>query len=128
MKLLLDSHLLIWWVDQVERVGENARRAILADGCELYISSGTVLELAIKVGIGKLTLSAPFRDWMRLVVAQTGATLLPISIDHAAAQSELPRYHGDPFDRLLVAQATIEGMTIASRDEQLDAYEIDRIW
>lgn len=128
MKLLLDSHLLIWWVDQVERVGESARRAILADGSELYVSSGTVLELAIKVGIGRLTLSAPFRDWMELVVAHTGAILLPISIDHAAAQSELPRHHGDPFDRLLVAQAVVEGMTVISRDKQLDAYGIDRIW
>lgn len=128
MKLLLDSHTLIWWVDHHDLVGEGAKSAILEEGSELYVSAGSVLEIAIKVGKGKLRLSAPFREWTENAISRMDAKIVPISVEHAGVQSELPHHHGDPFDRLLVAQSAAENLTLVSKDHRLDVYGIPRIW
>lgn len=85
-------------------------------------------EIAIKVGTGKLALSGPYRAWTYQALSALGASLLPITIDHADVQLGLPFHHRDPFDRLLVAQSLAEGVPVVSADAQLDRYGITRIW
>ena len=84
--------------------------------------------MAIKVGLKKLDLSLPYRPWMGRAIADLGLTVLPITVEYADVQSGLPRHHGDPFDRLLVAQPIAEGVPVVSADPQLDTYGITRIW
>jgi PIN domain nuclease of toxin-antitoxin system len=92
------------------------------------VSIVTPWEIAIKTGLGKLVLSEPFEVIVPREIARAGFELLPITLAHTAAVAALPRHHGDPFDRMLVAQVKVEGTPILSADEALDAYEIARIW
>lgn len=128
MKALLDAHALIWAVDDPQRLGPNAAHAIGDSGNELLLGAGTIWEIAIKIGLGKLSLSVPFRPWIDAAIRDLGVKILPLTVEHADIQSRLPRHHGDPFDRLLVAQAQGEHVVIVSTDPVFDAYGIARIW
>jgi PIN domain nuclease of toxin-antitoxin system len=92
------------------------------------VNAATIWEIAIKVGLGKLALSLPYRPWMNQAVTDLDLTILPVTIAYADAQATLPPHHRDPFDRLIVAQALKEGIGIISVDVQLDAYGITRVW
>jgi PIN domain nuclease of toxin-antitoxin system len=85
-------------------------------------------EIAIKVGIGKLTLADPYEVFMNQAIATTGLTTLPIEVSHAAALVALPFHHRDPFDRILVAQAQVEKVSLLSADSAFDAYPVTRLW
>ncbi len=128
MKLLLDSHTLIWAVDDTSKLGRQAELALGDADNELLVSAGTIWELAIKIGLKKLSLSQPFRQWTAKAFTDLGAAILPITVEHADEQSKLPNHHGDPFDRLLIAQARIEGLAIASGDSAFDQCGVPRIW
>ena len=128
MRHLIDSQSLIWYVDQDHLLGAAAHAAITNPANDLLLSAATVWEIAIKVGLGKLTLSLPFRQWMNQAIADLGLRLLPITVEYADVQAGLPRHHGDPFDRLLVAQAMVENVPVISADPRLDAYGITRVW
>lgn len=128
MKSLLDSHALIWSVDNPAQLGPQATVALKNPANQLLLSAATLWELAIKVGQKKLTLTLPYRQWMNQAITDLGLVILPITVDYADVQAGLPRHHGDPFDRLTVAQAIVEGVPIISSDTQLDAYGITRIW
>jgi len=128
MRHLIDSQSLIWYVDQDHLLGAAAHAAITDPANDLLLSAATVWEIAIKVGLGKLTLSLPFRQWMNQAIADLGLRLLPITVEYADVQAGLPRHHGDPFDRLLVAQAIVEDVPVISADPRLDAYGITRVW
>lgn len=128
MKLLVDSHALLWYVDQDQLLSRNAHAAITDPANDLLLSAATVWEIAIKSGHGKLSLSVPFRSWMLQAIADLGLTLLPITVEFADAQASLPKHHGDPFDRLLVAQAQVEKIGIISSDAIFDRYGIARLW
>jgi PIN domain nuclease of toxin-antitoxin system len=128
MRLLLDAHSLIWAVDEPSRLSAVAAAALQDPANELLLSAGTVWEIAIKVGLGKLTLSLPYRDWMNRAITDLSLSLLPVTVDYAGAQAALPWHHRDPFDRLLVAQALSDGISIVSADGQLDPYGIARVW
>lgn len=128
MKLLLDAHTLIWAVDDANKLGAQATALLQDPTNELLLSAGTIWELAIKVGLGKLTLSRPFGDWMRQAITDLASSVLPITVDYADVQAGLPKHHGDPFDRLLVAQATVEQISIVSSDTVLDMYAVSRLW
>ncbi len=80
------------------------------------------------MGLGKLNLSRPYRDWMTQALADLGANLLPITVAYADAQSGLPDHHRDPFDRLLVAQALVDGLSVVSADAAFDPYGVTRVW
>ena len=108
MRALIDSHALIWAVDDPERLGSKAGEAIDDSANEILFSSGSIWEFAIKVGLGKLTLSLPFDTWMRQAVTDLWLTILPITIECADIQSKLDNHHRDPFDRLLVAHTRVE--------------------
>jgi PIN domain nuclease of toxin-antitoxin system len=127
VKLLLDAHALIWAVDDPSKLSPQVATMLQDPSNELLVSAGTIWELSIKVGLGKLTLSMPFREWITKAMTDLGAAVLPIEIAHADAQSLLPG-RGDPFDRLLVAQSSVESITIVSNDADLDQYGLLRLW
>jgi PIN domain nuclease of toxin-antitoxin system len=128
MRLLLDSHALIWALDDPSKLSRAASAELKRLENDLLLSAGTIWEIAIKVGIGGLKLSLPYRAWMNSAIVDLGLHLLPVSIEYAELQSTLPLHHRDPFDRLIVAQALFENVPIVSADAQLDAYGIQRIW
>jgi PIN domain nuclease of toxin-antitoxin system len=128
MRLLLDTHALIWAVDDPAQLGSAARVALEDESNEILISAATVWEIAIKTGLRKLTLSMPYKEWMNQALADLGSTILPITVEYADAQAALPFHHRDPFDRLLIAQAQVEDMSLASNETTFDDYGIKRVW
>jgi PIN domain nuclease of toxin-antitoxin system len=127
VKLLLDAHTLIWAVEDPSKLGPRAAVELKEPANELLLSAGTIWELAIKVGIGKLGLSLPYGLWMDKAIADLGIVVLPIRVGHAETVTQLPG-RGDPFDRLLVAQCIVENMSIASNDSGLDQHGVQRVW
>ena len=128
MRLLLDSHALIWAVDDPTRFPTNVPAELRAPANELWVSAATIWELSIKCSLGKLTLSLPFRIWIEQAMNDIGAAVLPVTIPHADRQVQLPFHHRDPFDRLLIAQALVEDMTIVSNETLFDVYGVVRLW
>src|SRR5262245_50312308 len=104
MRLLLDTQALIWYVDQDHLLSPAAHAAITDPNNYLLLSAATAWEIAIKVSLGKLTLSLPYRAWMNKAITDLDLALLPITVEYADALVGLPHHHGDPFDRLLVAR------------------------
>ena len=119
MRLLLDTHVLLWWLADIDLSAE-ARQAIADPSNDVAISAASAWEIAIKRALNKL--SAP--DDLAAQVENSGFTALPIHISHALAAGALPRHHDDPFDRMLIAQAKIEGLTLTTRDERFAAYGV----
>lgn len=92
------------------------------------VSAGTIWEVSIKVGIGRLSLSLPFREWMNRGMTDLGLSVVPITVEHADHQAALPLHHRDPFDRLLAAQALTERIPLVSADAVFDRYGGVRVW
>jgi PIN domain nuclease of toxin-antitoxin system len=128
MRHLVDAHSLIWALDDPAKLGAAAAAALQDPANELLVSAGTIWELSIKCGLTKLTLSLPFRQWMEKAITDLGLVVLPITLDHADQQAALPFHHRDPFDRLLAAQALVEGLPVVSADAVLGTYGVRRIW
>ena len=128
MRVLVDADGLLWAVDQPARFGAGARSVLENPGNQLLLSAATIWEIAIKVGLKKLALSLPYRQWIDQVIADLGMSVLPVTVEYADAQIGLPKHHRDPFDRLLVAQALVENVPIVSSDVLLEPYGITRIW
>lgn len=124
MRLLLDTHAAIWWLDDSSRLGEAARAALAAPSNERLLSACVVWEIAIKRALKKLSVSDAYVA--RLLEYEIAP--LPITLKHAEAVEQLPCHHDDPFDRLLVAQAQIEGATIVSRDPRFKPYDVPVLW
>jgi PIN domain nuclease of toxin-antitoxin system len=127
VRLLLDAHALIWAVDDPSKPGVRADEVIGDPANPLLVGAGTIWEISIKVGLNKLTLSLPFGEWMSKAIADLGATIVPITIEHAAVQSQMSG-RGDPFDRLLAAQSQVDELTVVSGDSGLDQYGVQRLW
>jgi PIN domain nuclease of toxin-antitoxin system len=123
LKLLLDSHALVWWVRDDRRLGREARRAI-ADADLVWVSTISGWELAIKVAKGRLRIPEP----LRVTIVADRFTELPLTLRHTEELERLPMHHGDPHDRLLIAQARVEGATIVTHDRALEAYGVPIIW
>jgi len=128
VRVLLDTHAILWYVDQDQLLSGIAHAAITDPANDLLVSAATIWEIAIKTAIAKLSLSQPYRLWMHKAISDLRASLLPVSIDYADAQAALPFHHRDPFDRLLIAQALVEGLPIVSSDSQFDAYGVHCVW
>jgi PIN domain nuclease of toxin-antitoxin system len=126
--LLLDSHTLLWAVDDPTRIGLKAVLELQDGANDLLLSAATIWEIAIKVGLGKLSLSKSYRDWMNQAVTDLGVEILPITVSYADVQATLPNHHRDPFDRLLIAQCQVENVPIVSNDPVFDQYGIVRLW
>ena|SRR5579871_776153 len=128
MCLLLDSHTLIGASDDPAKVSSRAMRVMQNPGSDLLISTATIWEMAIKVSLGRLPLSLPFRQWLDKAIADQRLSILSITLDHAERLSGLPFHHRDPFDWMIAAQALVEGMAVASADAIFDAYGVTRLW
>jgi len=124
LKLLLDTHAALWFLSGDERFGENARRHLTDDTNRVVLSAAVVWEIAIKRALGKLVVPD---DYLALLL-DAGVQPLPVSVAHAAGVEHLPPHHRDPFDRMLVSQATIEAGALVSGDDALRPYGITLIW
>lgn len=122
MRLLLDTHVFLWWRAGREMRAEAMDAIRTAD--DVFVSAASAWEVSIKAAIGKLRLTASFADG----VAQSGFVPLPINLHHAAVAGELPPHHHDPFDRMLLAQARLERLTLISHDRRLEPYGSAIIW
>ena len=119
MRLLLDSHVFLWWRTADPRLSEAVIDAV-ESAADVFVSAATAWELGIKVRLGKLRLPGPVEEGVR----DSGFRELPVTFDHTAVATALPPYHRDPFDRMLVAQARCEGLTIVTHDEVIQRYEV----
>jgi PIN domain nuclease of toxin-antitoxin system len=124
LKLLLDTHAALWWLSEDERFGEATAVQLTDETNQILLSAVVVWEVAIKRSLGKLEIPENFAS----TLLDAGLQPLPISLDHAAAVEQLPWHHRDPFDRMLVAQASIEGAAVVSPDEALRPYGVTLVW
>lgn len=121
MNLLLDTHVLLWWLDEPKTLlSEQALTTIEDPDNEILVSVVSAWEIAIKRALGKL--ESP--DNLKEVITDSGFELMPIAYEHAWQVKDLPPHHRDPFDRLLVVQASVERLTLVTRDPQLKAYNV----
>lgn len=123
MRILLDTHVFLWWNWRDGKLPEHLRKAIEAAQNVVFVSVVTVWEIAIKRASGKLTFDAP----IGLAIEGHRFRSLPITVEHAEWAGNLPFLHRDPFDRLLVAQAHLEGMTLATVDDQILRYQVPHL-
>jgi PIN domain nuclease of toxin-antitoxin system len=121
MRLLLDTHVLIWW-DEGARLSRGAGAAI-READQVYVSAATGWEVAIKTALGRLKTSRTVTE----AILETGFEELPVRLRHAQALARLEAHHRDPFDRMLVAQALVEGLTIVTRDRAFAAYRVPQL-
>lgn len=128
MRLLLDTHALLWWVDDDPQLSREARRLIGDEENDCYVSLASVWEMAIKCGTGKLKLSVSVQRYCQEHLIANDFQLLPIDLGHVTLVETLPPHHRDPFDRLLITQARHEGLTLVSSDTAFDAYGVTRMW
>ncbi|HEY9899935.1 MAG TPA: type II toxin-antitoxin system VapC family toxin [Pantanalinema sp.] len=120
MKLLLDTHTLLWWLADDPTLSRAAREAISKGENQVFLSAASVWEIAIKQAIGKLDIPGELIG----ALEEGGFEPLPIAWAHALRAGSLPRHHDDPFDRMLIAQAQAEEMVLVSRDERFRHYEV----
>ena len=128
MKLLLDSHTFLWAIQQPEQLSEVATTALQDMTNLLLVSLVTLWELQIKNDLGKLALVKPLRQMIEDEVEAGRMSILPITAEHIYALLGLPLHHRDPFDRLLIAQAQVEGATLVTKDHLIVLYPVPTLW
>jgi len=128
MRVLLDTQVWIWMRQAPKRLSVRARRILTNERSELVLSAATPWEIAIKASLGRLTLPCSVEEFVSTRAATTRVTPLPITQVHAVHSAELPLHHRDPFDRVLVAQARLEGIPLMSNDEVFKAYDVEVVW
>jgi len=128
MRVLLDSHTLLWWLIGDPRLSRRAQEVIERAADSIFVSAASIWEIAIKTAKGKLRLPGGAEDRIRNEMTAAGFVELPVTWDHAFAVRLLDAHHLDPFDRLLIAQSRIEGLIIVTNDKLLRRYEVDCLW
>lgn len=128
MRLLLDTHVLLWMASQPDKLSAKATALILDRQNSLLVSLVSVWEIQIKSQLGKLELSGAVRNLVERQCRVNGVQLLPIALEHIYSLEDLPNHHRDPFDRLLIAQAQFEKVPIISIDALFDGYSVQTIW
>jgi PIN domain nuclease of toxin-antitoxin system len=128
VRLLLDTHAFLWWVTDDDRLSERAGE-VIADGAnDVYFSAASAWEIAIKAGLGRIRLPDEAWTFTPDQLERNAFQALPVHVAHAVAVITLPDVHRDPFDRMLVAQAITEGLTIVSADPELARYAVPVLW
>jgi len=120
VRLLLDTHAFLWWLADDAKLGPKARAAIADERSAVFVSAASVWEIAVKRRSGKLDAPGDVADW----IERCDFAPLSIDVEHAVAAAELPPHHRDPFDRMLVAQAQLEELTLVARDDAIDEYDV----
>ncbi len=128
MRLLLDTHALIWFTLGSERISAAAKTAIESLENDIFVSAASAWELTTKVRIGKLPVAEKFAFGFRDKVRALGFHELAVSVEHGQRAGLLPGEHNDPFDRMLIAQALTENLAIVSNEKLFDAYFVPRVW
>jgi len=128
VKLLLDTHALIWFLNDHSSLSPRAKSVIEHPETESFVSIASLWEIAIKMNLGKLDLGAPFETLFPAQLELNGFIQLPVNIEHLYVLERLPSHHRDPFDRLLIAQAQVEGLTLVSCDPHFYAYGSTLLW
>ncbi|MBV9775054.1 MAG: type II toxin-antitoxin system VapC family toxin [Gemmatimonadetes bacterium] len=128
MRLLLDTHSFLWFITADPKLSPSADRELRSGGNQLLLSLASVWEIAIKVGIGRLPIPTPLEQFIPEQLTRNRIDLLPIALPHALETARLPLHHRDPFDRLIIAQALLEGLPVVSADGAFDSYPIQRLW
>ena len=128
LRLLLDTHALIWWLAGDKALSRRAREAIADEVNDIAISAASAMEIATKFRIGKLPGAALLAQNFEEIIAEQGFGELPISVHHARLAGEMNIAHKDPFDRLLIAQAQVEDLVLVSNEALFDGFAIKRLW
>lgn len=124
MKVLLDTPVFLWWCDRHQRLTRTAREAIADPKNAVYFSLASAWELAIKQALGRVTIPGALEETVR----SNHFSPLGISFDHTRVAGELPRHHADPFDRMLIAQARVDGLTFVTHDAAIQPYDVTVLW
>jgi PIN domain nuclease of toxin-antitoxin system len=128
MKLLLDTHALLWYYLGDAQLSTPAQKAIEDDSNDKYVSPASYWEIAIKIVLGKYRLAEDYDDFIQHAIFDNGFRILPIRPRHTSELIGLPRYHNDPFDRLIIAQTINEKMSVVTCDSAFAPYPVARIW
>jgi PIN domain nuclease of toxin-antitoxin system len=128
VSVLLDTHTFLWYSAADPQLSSTARDVLLDPAEAKLLSMASVWEMAVKTSIGKLPMAIPFPQMIAAGLTNAQCSLLFIELAHLAQVATLPLHHRDPFDRLLIAQAIVEGLPIVSRDSTFDAYGVKRLW
>lgn len=128
MDLLFDTNALVWSLDTPDRLSQQARAGIEDARNRVFVSVISPWEMAIKLALGKLTMPPDLATWLPTTLASYGFTVLPIDLPHVLTAERLPRHHRDPFDRLLIAQALVEGLVVVTGDSKFEPYGVPVIW
>ena len=128
VRYLLDTHTLLWFIAEDKQLSSSGQRLIRDSSSEIFISTASLWEIAIKINIGKLALNKPFEQLFSDELDSHGIEILDITVDALVQLTTLPLHHRDPFDRLIIAQAIVEGIPIISKDEAFDLYDVKREW
>ena len=123
-RLLVDTHVLLWWRGDSHRISAGVREALANPDLPLFFSAASIWEIAIKRAQGKLSVPENLLDTME----ERGFLELPVVSRHAIRAGALPAHHGDPFDRMIVAQAQTEGLTVVTNDARIAAYDVPVLW
>ena len=127
MKYLLDTHAFLWYFEDSDKLSETAANIIENTDAPKFVSIASLWEFAIKYGLGKLRFDGGYSHLWEMIT-KNGFIILPIAQSHLAEIIELPLIHRDPFDRLLVATAKAEGMTLLTADENIHQYDVQFVW
>jgi PIN domain nuclease of toxin-antitoxin system len=128
MRVLIDTHVFIWWTSEVKKLSPQVYDLLSDSTTEAYLSIVSIWEMQIKFSLGKLQLKSTLSELVDDEINCNRIELLPLSLSHTYALSNLPAYHRDPFDRLLIAQSIDADLQIVSIDEKFDAYGVNRLW
>lgn len=128
MRLLLDTHALLWWASGAPQLSRRARAAVADDSNVIFVSAASAWEITTKHRLGRLDGAGSLADELPAFLADQGFEELPVGIVHAQRAGALPGLHRDPFDRMLVAQAVLEGLTLVSNEALFDRYGVRRLW
>jgi PIN domain nuclease of toxin-antitoxin system len=130
VNLLLDTHVFLWWMRDPARLSERVRAAVAESRNHVWFSAVSAWEIVIKAGLGRLEGQSPdaWAEILRAEVKRSHFLVLPVTMDHALAVGSLPTPHTDPFDRLLIAQATVEKLLLVTKDVRMAAYPISVLW
>ena len=128
MKLLLDTHALLWWLDGDDRLSDRAKSEIGDGASRVFVSAASAWEIATKVRIGRLPGAAEVAERFTEIIGDQDFDSLPIALEHARRAGLMPGEHRDPFDRMLIAQSQVEGLVLVSNEELFDRFGIRRLW
>jgi PIN domain nuclease of toxin-antitoxin system len=128
MRVLIDTHVFIWWTSDVKKLSSRVHDLLIDPRTEAILSMVSIWEMQIKLSLGKLQFRTALAELVDDEINRNRIELLPLSLSHIYALSNLPHHHRDPFDRILIAQSMDEDLQILSIDEKFDAYGVKRLW